>query len=562
VAFFSIGRRYREFHRLAQVVQVLARHGLGHFVERMNLPLPGRLLRRERHVESTRTSRALAEHAAAAMQELGPTFVKLGQFLSTRPDLVPPVYVEEFSRLQDRVEPFPADEARRIIEAELGAPVGMLFREFRDVPIASGSIAQVHWAETADGRAVVVKVKRPAIAKTVSSDLELLRALAGRLEDSVPESRPMRPRMLVDELGRSLRRELDFLHEAAATDRFHKAMTETQDFRGKYYGPKVWWDLTTSSVLTLERVSGRRITEFIAGADAETRKTLAARLFDLYMAQLFRLGFFNADPHPGNMLVGDDLCINLIDFGQTGVVSEGLQTQIATGVLAVKSGDIELLMSVFDDMGLFGEGGDVSDFRSDLRAMIDTYFGMPIGRIRVGDIFYQMNAVAQQHALALPRDFVLMGKAMVTASGIARDLDPEFNSAGAIEPYMTLLLKKRFSPSSLGKSLAYMAFHGAQLLRDSPANMRRFVRKLVTDGFSINFQHRGLEKLITDLDRASNRLAFSVIVASLIIASSLILTSRVGPAVFGISVLGILGYLFAGVLGVWLIWGIMRSGRL
>ena len=440
------------------------------------------------------------------MQELGPTFVKFGQFLSTRPDLIPPVYVEEFSRLQDHVEPFSAAEARYIIETELGAPLGTLFREFHDVPMASGSIAQVHWAETTDGRAVVIKVKRPGIAKIVASDLELLKTLAGRLEDHIPESRVMRPRMLIDELGRHLRRELDFLHEAAATDRFHKAVTETTSSADKYYGPKVLWDLTTSSVLTLERVSGRRITEFVASADAGARKTLAARLFDLYMVQLFRFGYFNADPHPGNILVDEDLRINLIDFGQTGVVGEGLQTQIATGMLAVKSGDLELLMSVFEDMGLFSEGGDVTDFRSDLQAMIDTYFGMPIGRVRMGDIFYQINAIAQRHALVLPRDFVLMGKAMVTASGIARELDPEFNSAAAIEPYMHLLMKKRFSLSSLGKSLAFMAFHGGNLLKDSPANLRRFVRKVLTDGLSINFQHRGLEKLIADLDRSSNRI--------------------------------------------------------
>jgi len=558
LAFWRIGKRYREFHRATQVVQVLARHGLGHFVERMHLPLPARWRPRPIPPESIKTSRTLAQRAASAAQELGPTFVKAAQFLSTRPDLMPPVYIEEFSRLQDHVEPFPTEIAKDLIEEELGGKISEFFKAFHDVPIASGSIAQVHWAETIDGHAAVVKVKRPGIARVVSSDMEVLKFLAGLLEEYIPESRTLRPKMLVDEFGRHLERELDFLHEAAATQEFHKAFADSDQF----HGPEVIWELTTPSVLTLERVSGRRISEYAVEADADARRELASRLFDLYMIQFFKLGHFHGDPHPGNILIDERMRINIVDFGLTGRITDELQGAIGTAVLALDNHDINLLAAVLEDLGVFTETTDTSEVKSDIRGIVETYYGMPLGRIRLGTLFGQINSIAQRNSLFLPRDFVLMAKALATVGMLARELDPNFNSAEALGPYLRLVVKKKLSPEALGRSLAWMGFHGLHLLRDAPASMRRVVRKILTGGLSINFQHKGLEKLISDIDRSSNRLAFSIVVASLIVASSLIMTSGIGPLIAGVSIIGIAGYLLAALLGLWLIFAILRSGRL
>jgi ubiquinone biosynthesis protein len=315
-------------------------------------------------------------------------------------------------------------------------------------------------------------------------------------------------------------------------------------------------------VLTLERLAGRRISEFITDGDTATRKRLACSLFDLYMKQFFEIGHFHADPHPGNILVDEALRINIIDFGLTGRLSDDLQGHLGTAILALRGNDIDLLTAVLEHLGIITEQTDLVDVRSDIANIIDTYMGMPIGRIDVAQTFSQMTAIAQRNALLLPRDFVLMGKAFVTVGGLARALDPEFNAAAALGPYMRLVAKKTFSPSSLGRSAALMAFHGAHFIKDAPSDLRRILNKALTGGLSLNFQHKGLERFINDLDRSSNRLAFSIIVASLIVASSMILNTGKGPLVYGMPVLGIVGYLLAALLGLWLIWAILRSGRL
>ncbi len=377
-------------------------------------------------------------------------------------------------------------------------------------------------------------------------------------EEYVEEARVLRPRMLVDELGRNLRRELDFLHEASATQNFHAAFENSDRFNG----PEVLWDLTTGKVLTLERLSGRRISYYIENGTSEQKQILAEALFDLYMKQFFELGFFHADPHPGNLLVDDQLRINVIDFGLTGRLTGEMQSALGTAILAAKMKDVELLSAVFEDLGIYTEGTDRSLVRSDILSMMETYMGMPMGRVDVGSIFERLVEIAHRNSLFLPRSVTLMGKALVTVAAISRGLNPRFDAMAAIAPYVKGLIKKKFSYESIRKSAISMVFHGAGLLKQGPADLRRMIRKVLSGELSMNFRHVGLEKLIGDLDRASNRLAFSIVVASLVIGSSLILHAGAGPLLFGLPILGIVGYVFAAVLGLWLVWAILRSGRM
>ncbi len=559
---FGLRKKYRGLQRLRQVVKVLVKYGLGHFVERLNLksylPMPSKWKPAGLPPEPLADSRPLAKRASQAMQELGPTFVKLGQFLSTRPDILPPVYLEEFSKLQDEVAPFPSDEAREIIESELGSKVSAVFSSFEDKPVASGSIAQVHRATVLDGEAVVIKVRRPGISRTIAEDLGLLEMFAERLEEYIPEIRVIRPRMIVEELGRHLRRELDFLHEASTTQSFHDTFAESD----KYYGPRVFWDLTTGSVLTLERLAGRRISHFVAHGSPETKKQLAADLFDLYMKQFFEMGQFHADPHPGNILVEDNLKINIIDFGLSGRITDDLQADLSTALLAIRMKDVDLFSAVLEDLEVFTDETDRSQVKTDLLELMDTYIGMPLGRIDIGDAFGKFTEIAQRNALFLPRSVALQGKALVTVAGLARELDPDFDAIAALAPYLRMLIMRKFSLRSMRKSALSVGFHGASLLRNAPADLRRLIRNLLGGNMSINFRHVGLDRLINDLDKSSNRLAFSIIVASLVIASSLILHADVRPHVYGVPLLGIGGYILAALLGLWLVWAILRSGRL
>lgn len=562
MSLFSLGKTYRGIRRLRRVIQVLFKHGFGHLVERLDLrrylPLPSKWKPARPPAESIAGSQALAVSAAEALQELGPTFVKLGQFLSTRPDLLPPVYLLEFQKLQDSVEPFSSAEARATIERELGAPLEEFFRDFQGRPVASGSIGQVHFATTAEGEDVVIKVRRPGIAGVIAADLELLAVLAERMEEYIPEARVMQPVMLVDELGRHLRRELDFLHEASSTQKFHDAFQASERFRG----PRVHWGLSTDSVLTLERLSGRRISDFTTDGSPDERKRLAEGLFDLYMTQFFKMGFFHADPHPGNLLVDESLCINVIDFGLTGNITDDLRSSLGTAVLALSMRDVDLLAAVMEDLGIFTDTTDFAQVKSDILTLMDTYIGMPLGRVDIPSVFENLTSVAQRNALFLPRDFVMMGKALVTVAGLARSLDADFDAVSALEPYMRTLIRGKVSFRSLKHSFVSMAFHATKLLRHGPADLRRMIRKALSGGLSIDVQHKGLEKLIFDLDRSSNRMAFSIIVASLVIGSSLILRADVGPRVLDMPVVGIGGFILAAVLGLWLVWAILRSGRL
>ena len=280
------------------------------------------------------------------------------------------------------------------------------------------------------------------------------------------------------------------------------------------------------------------------------------------MKQFFEMGFFHADPHPGNILVNESLRINLIDFGLMGHITDELQGALGTGILALRMGDIDLMMGVLEDLKVFTEATDLSQVQGDIVSMMDTYVGMPLGRIDMPTMFGRITSIAQRNALLLPRDFVMMGKALVTVAGLARALDEDFDAVGALGPYVRTLIRKKFSFESIRKSFLSMAFHSANLIRYAPADIRRIVRKVLSGGLSVNFQHRGLEKLISDLDRSSNRLAFSIVVGSLVIASSLILSTGVKPLVFGVPLLGMGGYVLAALLGLWLIWAILRSGRM
>jgi ubiquinone biosynthesis protein len=252
----------------------------------------------------------------------------------------------------------------------------------------------------------------------------------------------------------------------------------------------------------------------------------------------------------------------VIDFGLTGQLTDELQGHLGTAVIAISERDIDLLVAVLEHLGVVTDSTDVSEVKGDIASLMDTYMGMPLGRIDVQQAVGQVTSMAQRNALLLPRDFVLMGKALVTVGGIARALDPEFDAATALGPYMKTVVKKKFSLHSVTRSAAWLGFHSLHFLKEAPADLRRLMKKAVTGGLSVNFQHKGLEKFIYDIDRSSNRLAFSIIVAALIVASSMILNAARGPLVFGMPVLGIVGYLFAAVLGLWLIWAILRSGRL
>jgi ubiquinone biosynthesis protein len=515
-------------------------------------------------VEPSTPAASVGHRFVLMCEALGPTFVKLGQMLSSRPDLVPAEMVQQLQRLQDHVAPFDSETARRIVATELGAPAEELFEQFEPDPFASGSIAQVHSAVARDGRDVVVKVKRPDIETTVRLDIHIMRWLATAIERNVPELRVYRPEAIVDEFERSIQRELDFINEASATARFGKALADQP--KGRV--PAVRWELTSPSVLTLERIKGVRLEAALADRDGDfDRSAVARNLADLFLTQYFELGMFHADPHPGNLLIAPPDTIGLLDFGIVGHVDEDLSSNLAFVLVAIVNREIGILIDVLADLGALDEQTDRRLLRRELREWLDKYYGLPLQRLVLKTIFVELTDLLRRHEVRLPRDFVLLGKSLVTVGGIIQHLDPNLNLLALMRPMVRQMVADRFAPPRLLRAAGISGWHLLSIFRNAPRQLRDILRRVSRGPMQVNIRHENLDHLANEIDRAGNRLAIAVVIAATIIGSSMLVSFEPAAdiAVLGIvslRVFGFFGYFVAFVLGLWLVYGVWRSGKL
>jgi ubiquinone biosynthesis protein len=562
VKILELARTYRNLKRLRDIVLVLTLHGFGQLVERISLGRYIPLLKRIRPgAPKGGLPTPAPERLVQVIEELGPTFVKLGQLMATRPDITPQEYVEALSELQDNVEPFDSAAARAIVERELGKPIDEVFSRFEDRPMASGSLAQVHAATLLDGHSVAVKVKRPGADKTAVADLDLLMGLAELTEKHVPELARFKPVMIVEEFSRALKRELNFTTEASTLVKFGKFFEGDAVVRV----PQVHWDYCTPDLLVMERIDGIALTdmEAVRASGCDTQK-LAENLCNVFLRQFFEFGVFHADPHPGNILVLENSRAALLDFGMVGHISAELKSQLATTLLALVRGDMELIIGVYTDIGLFSEGADLAAVRLDLLEFFDRYYGVPARNIDMSEAFSDLLAIARRHDVNLPRDFVMLGRAFALMSSLVRELYPDVDIASAIKPYATKLLFERLSPKHLLKRAGTTLYYLSTFLNALPRDLRQLMKKAQTGRLALGFRHEGLEKLTNEMDRSSNRLAFAMIISAVIVGSSLMMAQKVAPLIPGtqLSVIGMVGYVVAGFLGLGLAWAIFRSGKL
>lgn len=551
----------RRVRRVAHIAQKAASHGLGFLVSRLELQrhLPA-WLRLPGRAKPARPEE-LAARFASVLEELGPTFVKFGQMLSTRPDIVPADYIRELERMCHHVAPFSGEVSRNILLEELGAPVEETFREFNDEPRASGSIAQVHEATLHDGTPVVVKVRRPLIERIIEDDVAILTFLAEQA-DRVEEFRPFRLPMLVEEFARAITRELDFVSEAAYTHKFRESLKDDD----RIEIPEVYWDHTTERVLTMKRMEGVHLSElFSSNGSAWDKSELARTIMDTYLRQFFILGVFHGDPHPGNILVTEQGRIALLDFGLVGRVNARLRRNLGVCLMALGNGQLELVAEVLTEIGRLPREAQAEDLQEELVGLLDRHSSVPLEKLDVQRSFYDVMAVIRKYRVEVPRDFVLMGRALVVISGIVTRLDPDLNVASLAVPYGSKLLRERLSPASVKRSLTIGGYHLGSLVAEGPREVRRLMQKLQKGLFEFTIRHEGFEKGLTELDQTGNRLSLSIILAAIILASAVLLDAEIGAVSildWRVSVLGLLGLVFGLVLGGWLIVGILRSRRL
>jgi len=543
-------RRYR------QISRVLARHGLGFFISVLGLErfvTWQRLLNRQYDQPLTRP-----EHVRRALEELGPAFIKLGQILSTRADLLPPSYQLELAKLQDAAPPLDIRVVKAIVAEELGEPVETAFGTFDETALAAASIGQVHSATLRDGTPVVVKVQRPGVAEQIEQDLQILENLAvtARRRWALMDSYDVVG--VVSEFGQTLRAETNYILEAHNADRFRANFLGDEAVRI----PGVFWERTTRRVLTLERIGGIKIDD-LAGLDRAgiDRREVALQGARMVMKMIFQDGFFHADPHPGNFFIDSAGRIGVVDFGMVGTVEGRMQEQLVWALIAYTSDDPERQVDAIFDLGVARRRVDRARLRRDIEFLRARYYGRPVGEIAIRPVVNDVFGVVRRHRLQLPPGYALLLKTVVMHESMVTRLDPGFDFTGVLVPYARRMVMRQFSPTAWARSVAQAGLDVARLGVEAPQQARRLLGALQRGDLEIGVRPSGFEPLVGRLERIANRMVLGIIAAAFVIALAVLISAfhlRSDPAA---GLVLILGFLAASALGGYVAISILRSGR-
>ena len=537
--------------RAREILTILVRYGFSDLLAQLNVP-PG-LIR----AVTPREMAALTtwQRLRLAAEELGPTFVKIGQILSTRPDMVPAPLIDELQNLRDQVKPEPLADIMAVIDAELDGAVADFFSEFADTPIGSGSIAQVHRARLlTTGEAVAVKIQRPGIERAITSDIEILAWIARNVHERVPTLNPYNLPDVVEVLREGLRLELDFNNEARNAELFNAR----NPYGDQVFAPRVYERFTTRRLLVTELVEG--VSPDRAQLLPQQAANIARNGGNSVFHQIIRVGFFHADPHPGNILITPAGRLCLIDWGLAGQLTRKMRYRLADLLEAVMQHEPERVSRIAMTMNRENRLIDEQRLEMQVTNVLDRY-GNPLQIAQIGHIFVDLVYAFGQAGVRLGRDYTLLARAVVTIEHTGKRLDPGFDIGKIAKPFLDELTWERWRPRNLMRQLTWSLQNGLLKLNDLPADLQRLMRRVESEDLGINLHHKGLEPFGNDLQHSANRLSLAVILGSLIIGSSIVITTRIGPELWGYSAIGILGYLFSGLMGIWVIFDILRHGR-
>ncbi len=556
-----IGRTYRHLNRYRQILTILFKFGFGDLLEMLKIDqyieVGLQMISKKREIRIERLTKP--QGLRMAFEELGPTYIKLGQILSTRPDLIPMEFIQELSRLQDHVPAFSFDQVRKVINSEFGHSDEDVFDSLEETPLASASIGQVHRAVLKDGEAVAVKFQRPGIRKIIEVDLEIMLHLATLAERHIEELAIHRPVKIVEEFARTLEKEIDYKTEATNMERAASHFLDDPNV----YIPKVYREATTSRILTTEFIDGIKISNIEkleeAGLD---RKLITARGADLVLKQVFDHCFFHADPHPGNIFVLPENVICLLDFGMAGIVDRQTRDDFVDLVESIVNQNEVRATQVLLKLTYREEEPDRRLLEREVADFMGRHLYKPLKDIELGKLLNQLLELATSFRLRIPADIFLMMKALGTVEGVGRILDPEFDMIARATPFITQVKLDRFKPERIADDAYDLGSQLVQFLRQFPNQLLDLANLIRQEKLRLQIEHRGLENMLATHDRISNRISFSILIAALIIGSALIVISETPPLIYGISLIGILLFSAAAIMGIWLLVAILKKGKL
>ena len=556
-----IGRTYRNLNRYRQILGALFTYGFEDLVARLNIDryidIALQMIHRKPRERLERLTRA--ERVRMILEELGPTFVKFGQILSTRPDLVPVEFLNELSKLQDHVPSFSLEEVRRVVTGELGHPPEEIFARFDPEPMASASIGQVHRAELKDGETVAVKVQRPGIRRIIEIDLEIMLHLATLAERHVTELALHRPVRIVEEFAQTLEREIDYTIEASNMQRMARLFLDD----ATTYIPAVYPQYSAVRVLTCEFIPGIKISETAqldaAGLD---RHLITERGADLVLKQIFVHGFFHADPHPGNLFVLPGNVICMLDLGMTGTIDRHTREDFVDLIDAVVHRHEARATQVLLKITEWEQEPDRRRIERDVADFVGQFLYKPLQEIELGRLINRLLELASKHRLRIPASLFMMMKAITSVEGVARRLNPQFDIFSRARPFILHVKMARLHPGRITGDLLNIASTLKQFVGQMPEDLLSLARLARQGRLSCRHELLGMDRMLATHDQMSNRIAFALIIAALLIGSALIVISKTPPLFFGISMLGLIGFLAAAVLGIWLLIAILRKGSL
>lgn len=551
--------RPRHLARYRRIAEVMARHGFGAILTQLGLDerlsLPRRLWRRDEEFERVPP----AVRLRLALEELGATFIKLGQIASTRPEIVPPAVLAELSNLHDNVPPAPWEEVQPLIEAELGRPLAEVFAAFDPTPIASASLAQVYPALLPDGTHVVVKVQRPGVERQVETDLNILRDLAQLARDRLPGYLPFDPVELSGEFAQALREELDYVREGRNADRFRENF-ETEEH---LYVPRVYWEYTTRRLIVQERIRGVKIDDLAALAAAGyDRDRIAHHAARLIIKEVLEDGFFHADPHPGNMIVLPGEAIGLIDFGTVGYLDDRDKSNLIRLYIAIIQFDATAAVEQLIRMRIADPGVDELGLERALRRLLRRYTGIPLKELSATELLAEIQPIIYEYRLRVPSDYWLLIKTLVIMEGVGKQLAPDFDVFAVSAPYVRRFLIQLALPTSWGPDALRSLGSWAGFIGDLPGQTSRLLNRIERGQLEFRVQEPATENLARQLNHVANRVIQAILLGSLMIGLALMLPTLDLVWPWGlVTWLAVLTFGLAVVLTLWLLWAIWRSGR-